>query len=582
MGEPLDPLLHDQYQLPWNGDGRIIRYQPAASSPIIREHGNALPEDEGYRQAWAPCDDDVLIYGRTFGSSPTTENAAARGSPPEVAHALESYHDDYSLQSLSRESLVDLQTPVGPSSVLVPGNTHDLSTASVPFGIRSPRTQEEVELLRVVDEVNPQGYAEASLRVDIAHQTSVQGNSHSSTSSDRLDHHANQDLCSQTSATREVSEEDTHTGVRAQSTNVTHHYPSTTYSRPIQTTPPFPKTVHQHSRSSLRIRRARGNMSLAGPPSSATLPTSSSSINRHSSFSSTSSERTLATANDSSALSGKRKRRSSFSSEQSISPAQREWNELSDDIQDNPAKKRRISAHLAREPVLTKSPANVTINKRSRSESLQDSPLLRKNTPLGLEFNTLTNPQVFDTPLKPATGKVSNRNHKPGSQTSSRGSSFSTRLEEEGIPSISEDFLEMQTPDDTFTMTVESAAANQLPVSATQEPAALSTSPFQNPFSGTTTRSSRPNRTSNVTNPVPGRSRILKPSVNSRQKTKTKFSSVLAQEILDGSSSLPLGATVQSFVEQLNKSTPSTKAKKPKTLHALQAVRRSKRLNERL
>lgn len=549
MGEPLDPLSVSENSVIWNHDGRIVQGPPTVLSPVLQEYGDIGPEGGGHQRAWAPDDDDILIYGQTFRSP-------ARSLPTTRAIEAGSYH------SLSEETLVDPETPGDRPSVLVLGESQSQRIASVPYRTRYPRTPEEVEFLRVVKQVNPQGYTEASRRVDIEHQISIQRDAQSSGSTDKLDRHANDYLRSQAPATPEINPEDVYTGIHRQSSNVTHHFGS----------PLNPQTVRyilQNSRSSLRVHRTRGSQSQAETPSSTASPASFGSVNRSSSISTISSEDSHATANSRPTHPDNRKRKCSSSTEESISAAQREWDELSDDIQGNPAKKRRISAHIARESVIANYNANLTANRRSGSGSFQDSPLLRKSTSSGLRLNTLTTPLISASQSNPEVGEVSGRNYKPGSQTSSRASSFSTRLEVEGIPSISDELVETQANNAISARTADPPLTNSMPLSSPREPAALSTSPFQKTHSRT--RPSRRSSTSSVTILVPGHSRVSKSSNNSRQKAKIQLPSPLAQEILDSSSSLSIEATVQ-----------PKKTQKAKAVGASQASRRSKRINERL
>ncbi|KAG7005118.1 hypothetical protein G7Y79_00021g049850 [Physcia stellaris] len=546
LGEPLDPLSFHDNSVIWNHNGRIVQGPPKDLITVLQEHGDSGPDDEGYRRAWAPNDDDVLIYGQTLRtlakSSPVARSGATvRGRSPGLTKARELYHDDDSHAAPSGGSFVNPQTP---------GDRRTI--ASVPFRIRSPRTQDEVELLRVVDEVNPRGYAEVTRRVDIAHEISIQRKNQSPGSADGLDHHENRILDSTAPVTPGVMPGDTYTAIRPQSPDFTPRFGSSLDSQPHW-------DILQGFLSSLRERRTRGNSLQAETPSSTRSPASSGSVNRSSSVSTISSEYSHATANSRPTSSNNRKRSFSASTEKNINAAQREWDELSDDIQGNPAKKRRISAHLARES---------TPNKRSRSGSFQDSPLRRKSTFSGLRLNTLTTPLVTASLSNPEIDEVSSRDYKAGSQISSRVSSFSSKLEIEGIPSISDDMMEMQANNATSAVTVDSPLIDKLPLSSPGEPAA-STSPFQKTHSRT--RPSRRSSTSSVTLLVPGRTRVSKSSSNSRQKATIQLPSPLAQEILDSSSSLSIETDVQ-----------PKKTQKAKAVGASKAIRRSKRINDRL
>ena len=535
MGEPLDPLSVNRNSAIWNQDDRIIRGEPTLLSPVLQEYGHTVNEDEGYQRAWAPDDDDMLIYGQTFGS-PTRSSATTRAIQADqlrradALQALESNDEDDRYHSMSEETTVDRETPGNGTSVLALKDYQTRITASVPFRTRSPRTPEEVEFLRVVEQVNPQGYAEASRRVDIAHRVFVeravesyctpqtlfvQRDAQHSAFADGLDRHANEDLSSQAPTTPEPSHGDAYTGVDPQSLNVTHPFGS-----PLD--PQSTRIIVQDFRPSLRIRRHRGNPLYVEIPSSTASPASSRSFS-----SPLSTDTTLSNGSLGLAYLHNRKRRNSALSQESISTAQQKWNELSDDIQGNPAKKRRISGHLAREPIIANSKAKLTPNNRSRSGSFQNSPLIRKSTSSGLRLDNLITPLLSPSQKNPQVGSVSGQNHNPGSRKPSRASSFSTRLEEERIPSISDDFVEMQANNATPTMAVDSPPAHQMPLSMTRAPAALSTSPFQKPPSRN--RPSRRSSTSNVTSLVSGHSRILKFSNNSRQKAKNQLSSSMLQ-----------------------------------------------------
>ena len=571
MGEPLDPLTVNRNSAIWNQDDRIIRGEPTLLGPVLQEYGHAVKEDEGYQRAWAPDDDDMLIYGRTFGS-PTRPSATTRAFQADQLlradelPALESNDEDDSYHSLSEETTVDPESPGNGPSVPALEDSQTRITASIPFRTRSPRTPEEVEFLRVAEQVNPQGYAEAFRRVDVAHRVFVeravesyctprtlfvQRDAQYSASADELDRHANEDLSSQEPATPEASHGDAYTGI--------HPHP---FGSPLDPQPT--SNIFQDFRSSLRIRRHRGNPLYVEIPSSTASPASSRSFS-----SPLSTDTTLSNESLSLASLHNRKRRNLALSQEAISTAQQEWSELSDDIQGNPAKKRRISGHLAREPIIVNARANLTPNNRSRSGSFQNRPLLRKSTSSSLRLDNLITPLSSPSQNNPQVGTVSGQNHNPGSRKSSRASCFSTRLEEERIPSISDDFVEMQANNATPTLAVASPPAHQMPLSVTRAPAALSTSPFQK--SSSRNKPSKRSSTSNVTTLVPGNSRISKFSSNSRQKAKTQLPPSLLKEMLDSSSSLSITATVQ-----------PKKTVGLKTVDAPQAVRRSKRINERL
>ena len=175
LNQPAQPTAQTHARLQFHGNS--IRDQPGYVSPPRR--GPSLAERDAFRspKRWQPSDDDLIIYGRRI--APESEHSeddteiASHGYPgPYIQQMSQERHQEsdhgHAMQGNAKgySGLGETYSSWQSSS--------STGTPSVATTCPSPRTNQELETLQIMSEVNPQGFETLKRHLDRARGHSTQ------------------------------------------------------------------------------------------------------------------------------------------------------------------------------------------------------------------------------------------------------------------------------------------------------------------------------------------------------------------------------------------------------------------------
>lgn len=175
LNQPAQPTAKARARLQFYGSSK--RDRPGYVSPPRR--GPTLAEQDTFRslKRWHPSDDDLIIYGRKI--APESEHSeddteiASRGYPSSYMQQVSRERHQKSDRGQAMQGDANRDSRLGEtfSSVQTSSNT---GTASVATTCHSPRTNQELETLQIMSEINPQGYESLTRHLDRARGHSTQ------------------------------------------------------------------------------------------------------------------------------------------------------------------------------------------------------------------------------------------------------------------------------------------------------------------------------------------------------------------------------------------------------------------------
>ena len=195
LNQPAQPTAKIPAKLQFYGNS--LRDRPGYVSPPRKRP--ALAEQDSFKKprCWHPSDDDLTIYGRNI--APETRKPqddteiASRGRPPSYMQQVsQERHQNsdrdqamhgYALQdsrlgeTYSRgggRAVMQPQFDLGLQPALGLQTSSTTGTGSAVTTCLSPQTQQEVETLQIMSEVNPQGFEAISRQLDRARDHSIQ------------------------------------------------------------------------------------------------------------------------------------------------------------------------------------------------------------------------------------------------------------------------------------------------------------------------------------------------------------------------------------------------------------------------
>lgn len=148
LNQPAQPTANSRPMLQFYG--KSLRDRPGYVSPPRR--GPTLAKQDGVqrRQRWYPSDDDLVVYGRRIepetGTSPNRSEISSTTYPPDMPQVSRDLYGEGQVRQNS----------------------------SVTGAASSPRTEQELQTLQIMAEVNPQGFQTLARHMDRAKGSSTQ------------------------------------------------------------------------------------------------------------------------------------------------------------------------------------------------------------------------------------------------------------------------------------------------------------------------------------------------------------------------------------------------------------------------
>ncbi|KAL8796501.1 MAG: hypothetical protein Q9195_001175 [Heterodermia aff. obscurata] len=394
--QPAQPTANPWPQLQFHGHS--IRDRPGYVSPPRGASALAWQDGSKRRKRWYPSDDDLKIYGQRIGpetgNSEDDSEVASSGNASSYLQqgSRERPQDTDRSQArhVSRDSWLGAQHSSGG------GRSQQTSsatgTASALGTFPSPRTQQELQTLQIMSEVNPQGFEIVSRHLDRAKDDHSQHRTRSASPSDQLrDRYADDPSPPGSSSSKENNLED--------DSSIRTLFPGVlkTYGPFVGTS--IPQARQKYKLSSLGTRRTASIATPAFSPLTPPFRHAQNTLDRAEPSRHNPAERNRGP------LSNPKKRTRKASNTEDSPPRRREFSVLRDEILENPAKKRRVSSHLVRESVSEKYNANVGSTRRRSDSSISKSSNGTPNRRLSLRRSgsfAKTNAGLLEIPTQAA------------------------------------------------------------------------------------------------------------------------------------------------------------------------------------